>query len=85
MPAQAGSGPILWQRVLEPNYRGSAGYGETSRSLNVRNLGIGDAWDVLSGIDGVASQFTRGKLTRRVVRQSGELIPIQDPRALSQG
>jgi dipeptidyl aminopeptidase/acylaminoacyl peptidase len=37
--------------VLEPNYRGSAGYGEAFRSLNVRNLGIGDAWDVLSGVD----------------------------------
>jgi len=37
--------------VLEPNYRGSAGYGETFRSLNVRNLGVGDAWDVLSGVD----------------------------------
>jgi dipeptidyl aminopeptidase/acylaminoacyl peptidase len=37
--------------VLEPNYRGSAGYGEKFRSLNVRNLGIGDAWDVLSGVD----------------------------------
>ncbi|MFN2444825.1 MAG: prolyl oligopeptidase family serine peptidase [Vicinamibacterales bacterium] len=42
--------------VLEPNYRGSAGYGETFRSLNVRNLGIGDAWDVLSGIDHLAAQ-----------------------------
>lgn len=37
--------------VLEPNYRGSAGYGEAFRSLNVRNLGIGDAWDVISGVD----------------------------------
>jgi dipeptidyl aminopeptidase/acylaminoacyl peptidase len=37
--------------VLEPNYRGSAGYGEKFRALNVRNLGVGDAWDVLSGID----------------------------------
>ena len=37
--------------VLEPNYRGSAGYGEAFRSLNVRNLGVGDAWDVMSGID----------------------------------
>jgi dipeptidyl aminopeptidase/acylaminoacyl peptidase len=37
--------------VLEPNYRGSAGYGERFRSLNVRNLGVGDAWDVLTGID----------------------------------
>ena len=42
--------------VLEPNYRGSAGYGETFRSLNVRNLGIGDAWDVLSGIDYLVAQ-----------------------------
>ncbi|MGE0770416.1 MAG: prolyl oligopeptidase family serine peptidase [Cyclobacteriaceae bacterium] len=37
--------------VLRPNYRGSAGYGEAFRSLNVNNLGVGDAWDVLSGID----------------------------------
>lgn len=37
--------------VLRPNYRGSAGYGEKFRSLNVKNLGVGDAWDVLSGID----------------------------------
>ena len=37
--------------VLEPNYRGSAGYGEKFRSLNYRNLGVGDAWDVVSGID----------------------------------
>ena len=37
--------------VLMPNYRGSAGYGEAFRALNVRNLGIGDAWDVLAGVD----------------------------------
>ena len=42
--------------VLEPNYRGSAGYGEAFRSLNVRNLGVGDAWDVLSGIDALVAQ-----------------------------
>jgi dipeptidyl aminopeptidase/acylaminoacyl peptidase len=42
--------------VLEPNYRGSAGYGERFRSLNVRNLGVGDAWDVLSGIDYLIGQ-----------------------------
>jgi dipeptidyl aminopeptidase/acylaminoacyl peptidase len=42
--------------VLEPNYRGSAGYGEKFRSLNVRNLGVGDAWDVLSGIDSLIAQ-----------------------------
>jgi dipeptidyl aminopeptidase/acylaminoacyl peptidase len=37
--------------VLKINYRGSAGYGEKFRSLNVGNLGVGDAWDVLSGVD----------------------------------
>jgi dipeptidyl aminopeptidase/acylaminoacyl peptidase len=37
--------------VLKVNYRGSAGYGERFRQLNVRNLGVGDAWDVVSGID----------------------------------
>ncbi|HEX4933350.1 MAG TPA: S9 family peptidase, partial [Gemmatimonadaceae bacterium] len=37
--------------VLKVNYRGSAGYGERFRTLNVRNLGVGDAWDVLSGVD----------------------------------
>ena len=42
--------------VLEPNYRGSAGYGEKFRSLNVRNLGVGDAWDVLSGIDALIAR-----------------------------
>jgi dipeptidyl aminopeptidase/acylaminoacyl peptidase len=42
--------------VLEPNYRGSAGYGEKFRSLNVRNLGVGDAWDVLSGIDSLVNK-----------------------------
>jgi dipeptidyl aminopeptidase/acylaminoacyl peptidase len=42
--------------VLRPNYRGSAGYGEKFRSLNVRNLGVGDAWDVLSGVDHLIRQ-----------------------------
>ncbi len=42
--------------VLRPNYRGSAGYGEAFRSLNVRNLGVGDAWDVMSGVDYLVEQ-----------------------------
>lgn len=37
--------------VLRPNYRGSAGYGEAFRSLNVKNLGVGDMWDVMSGVE----------------------------------
>jgi dipeptidyl aminopeptidase/acylaminoacyl peptidase len=44
--------------VLEPNYRGSAGYGAKFRALNVRNLGVGDAWDVLSGIDALIAKGT---------------------------
>lgn len=42
--------------VLRPNYRGSAGYGEKFRSLNVRNLGVGDMWDVMSGVDYLIKQ-----------------------------
>ena len=42
--------------VLRVNYRGSAGYGGKFRSLNVRNLGVGDMWDVLSGIDYLKSR-----------------------------
>jgi dipeptidyl aminopeptidase/acylaminoacyl peptidase len=42
--------------VLKVNYRGSAGYGEKFRQLNVRNLGVGDAWDVVSGIDHLVAQ-----------------------------
>jgi dipeptidyl aminopeptidase/acylaminoacyl peptidase len=37
--------------ILQPNYRGSAGYGAKFRGLNVRNLGVGDAEDVISGVD----------------------------------
>jgi dipeptidyl aminopeptidase/acylaminoacyl peptidase len=42
--------------VLRPNYRGSAGYGEAFRSLNVRNLGVGDYSDVISGVDYLIAQ-----------------------------
>ncbi|MEK6289717.1 MAG: S9 family peptidase [Acidobacteriota bacterium] len=42
--------------ILRPNYRGSAGYGEKFRSLNVRNLGVGDYWDVISGVDHLVGQ-----------------------------
>ncbi|WP_239493067.1 S9 family peptidase [Luteitalea sp. TBR-22] len=42
--------------VLKVNYRGSAGYGQRFRQLNVRNLGVGDAWDVLSGIDSLIAK-----------------------------
>jgi dipeptidyl aminopeptidase/acylaminoacyl peptidase len=45
--AWVGRGALL----LKVNYRGSAGYGQRFRQLNVRNLGVGDAWDVLSGVD----------------------------------
>ncbi|HSE22747.1 MAG TPA: S9 family peptidase [Pyrinomonadaceae bacterium] len=42
--------------VLKVNYRGSAGYGEKFRKLNIRNLGVGDAWDVISGIDNLIAK-----------------------------
>jgi dipeptidyl aminopeptidase/acylaminoacyl peptidase len=42
--------------VLRPNYRGSAGYGEKFRGLNVRNLGVGDYADVISGVDALIAK-----------------------------
>ena len=42
--------------VLKVNYRGSAGYGERFRALNYRNLGVGDAWDVISGVDALIAK-----------------------------
>ena len=42
--------------VLRPNYRGSAGYGEKFRALNVRNLGVGDYADVISGVDSLIAK-----------------------------
>jgi len=42
--------------VLKVNYRGSAGYGEAFRTLNIGNLGVGDAWDVISGVDYLVAQ-----------------------------
>lgn len=42
--------------VLKVNYRGSAGYGEKFRALNVRNLGLGDYQDVISGVDSLIAQ-----------------------------
>ncbi|HEY2014705.1 MAG TPA: S9 family peptidase [Bryobacteraceae bacterium] len=42
--------------ILKPNYRGSAGYGEKFRALNVRNLGVGDYEDVISGVDALIAK-----------------------------
>ena len=42
--------------VLKPNYRGSAGYGEKFRALNVRNLGVGDYDDVITGVDSLIAR-----------------------------
>lgn len=41
---------------LEPNYRGSAGFGAAFRKLNYRNLGVGDYWDVITGVDYLIAQ-----------------------------
>jgi dipeptidyl aminopeptidase/acylaminoacyl peptidase len=43
----AGKGAL----ILQPNYRGSIGYGEDFLKLNKRNLGMGDYEDVISGVD----------------------------------
>jgi dipeptidyl aminopeptidase/acylaminoacyl peptidase len=42
--------------VLKVNYRGSAGYGQKFRQLNVKNLGVGDTWDVTSGIESLVAK-----------------------------
>jgi dipeptidyl aminopeptidase/acylaminoacyl peptidase len=42
--------------VLQPNYRGSSGYGEKFRKLNFRYLGLGDYDDVISGVDFLISE-----------------------------
>jgi len=42
--------------ILKPNYRGSAGYGARFRALNVRNLGVGDYQDVVSGVDSLIAK-----------------------------
>ncbi len=42
--------------VLKVNYRGSAGYGQAFRQLNIRNLGVGDAWDVVSGVESLVGR-----------------------------
>src|SRR5258706_2129044 len=54
--------------ILRPNYRGSAGYGEKFRGLNVRNLGLGDAEDVISGVDALIG---RGVIDPKRVGSSG--------------
>jgi dipeptidyl aminopeptidase/acylaminoacyl peptidase len=54
--------------VLRPNYRGSAGYGAKFRTLNVRNLGVGDYADVISGVDYL---ITQGYVDRERVGSMG--------------
>jgi len=42
--------------ILEPNYRGSLGKGQSFLALNFDNLGIGDMWDLESAIDHLVAQ-----------------------------
>ncbi|OIU71669.1 S9 family peptidase [Rossellomorea aquimaris] len=42
--------------VLEPNYRGSSGYGNKFLKANYRNLGLGDCQDVISGVDALVTK-----------------------------
>ncbi len=42
--------------ILSPNYRGSLGRGQWFKELNFDNLGVGDLWDIESGIDFLVEQ-----------------------------
>ncbi|MFW9975852.1 MAG: alpha/beta hydrolase family protein [Candidatus Thorarchaeota archaeon] len=42
--------------ILQPNYRGGLGKGREFMELNHNNLGVGDMWDIESGIDYLISQ-----------------------------
>jgi dipeptidyl aminopeptidase/acylaminoacyl peptidase len=42
--------------IFSPNYRGSTGRGQWFRELNFDNLGVGDLWDIESGIDYLVEQ-----------------------------
>lgn len=59
--------------ILKVNYRGSAGYGEEFRRLNYRNLGVGDAWDVISGVDHLIAKgwVDKGKVASMGWSQGG--------------
>jgi dipeptidyl aminopeptidase/acylaminoacyl peptidase len=50
--------PLLGRGVLifEPNYRGGLGKGREFMTLNFGNLGIGDMWDIESGLDYLIDQ-----------------------------
>lgn len=42
--------------VLEPNYRGSSGYGNEFLKANYRHLGLGDCDDIISGVDALVDK-----------------------------
>jgi len=42
--------------ILQPNYRGGIGYGAAFQAHNVRNLGLGDYDDVISGVDALIAE-----------------------------
>lgn len=54
--------------VLEPNYRGSSGYGNKFLTCNFRMLGVGDYEDVISGVD---SLIEKGIIDRERVGVMG--------------
>src|SRR2546425_13309616 len=47
--------------VLEPNYRGSTGYGEKFRNLNVEDSGGGELDDVVAGARDIAANRPPGR------------------------
>ncbi|MBK5255801.1 MAG: S9 family peptidase, partial [Vicinamibacteria bacterium] len=42
--------------VLQPNFRGSTGYGDAFQRLNVKDWGKGDFQDIMSGVDHLVEQ-----------------------------
>ncbi|MEZ4590836.1 MAG: S9 family peptidase [Chloroflexota bacterium] len=52
LPLWAAKGAV----ILQPNYRGSIGYGAEFQAHNVRNLGLGDYDDVLSGVEALIAE-----------------------------
>lgn len=42
--------------VLQPNYRGSLGKGQWFKELLIDNIGVGDLWDIETGIDYLVKQ-----------------------------
>ncbi len=48
--------------VLEPNVRGSTSYGDSLLRGNIKDIGGGDYWDAMTGVDAVIAQASRTRV-----------------------